>query len=102
MQRRPARSTLFPYTTLFRSITAFKVKTYASLGGVLSTIAPGIPTTLYGRMLSGAYRIPAIHCQVIGVYTNTGMVDADRGDGRPEATYVVERAADLVARATGV
>jgi carbon-monoxide dehydrogenase large subunit len=80
------------------TITALKVKTYANLGGVLSTIAPGIPTTLYGRMLSGAYRIPAIHCRVIGVYTNTGMVDAYRGAGRPEATYAVERAADLVAR----
>ena len=80
------------------TITALKAKTYANLGGVLSTIAPGIPTTLYGRMLSGAYRIPAIHCQVIGVYTNTGMVDAYRGAGRPEATYVVERAVDLVAR----
>src|SRR5262249_5774998 len=53
--------------------------------------------TLYGRMLSGAYRIPNIHCQVQGVYTNTGMVDAYRGAGRPEATYVVERAVDLVA-----
>jgi aerobic carbon-monoxide dehydrogenase large subunit len=80
------------------TITAFKVKTYANLGGVLSTIAPGIPTTLYGRMLSGAYRIPTIHCQVLGVYTNTGMVDAYRGAGRPEATYAVERAVDLVAR----
>ena len=80
------------------TFTALKVKTYANLGGVLSTIAPGIPTTLYGRMLSGAYSIPAIHCQVIGVYTNTGMVDAYRGAGRPEATYAVERAVDLVAR----
>jgi carbon-monoxide dehydrogenase large subunit len=49
-------------------------------------------------MLSGAYRIPNIHCEVTGVYTNTGMVDAYRGAGRPEATYVVERAVDLVAR----
>src|SRR4029450_9699525 len=69
------------------TITALKVKTYANLGGVLSTIAPGIPTTLYGRMLSGAYRTPNIHCQVLGMYTNTGMVDAYRGAGRPEATY---------------
>jgi carbon-monoxide dehydrogenase large subunit len=84
------------------TITALKAKTYANLGGVLSTIAPGIPTTLYGRMLSGCYRIPAIHCQTIGVYTNTGMVDAYRGAGRPEATYVVERAADLVAREAGL
>lgn len=64
------------------TITALKVKTYANLGGILSTIAPGIPTTLYGRMLSGAYRIPNIYCQVLGVYTNTGMVDAYRGAGR--------------------
>jgi aerobic carbon-monoxide dehydrogenase large subunit len=80
------------------TITALKARTYANLGGILSTAAPGIPTTLYGRMLSGAYRIPNIHCQVFGVYTNTGMVDAYRGAGRPEATYVVERAVDLVAR----
>jgi aerobic carbon-monoxide dehydrogenase large subunit len=80
------------------TITALDAKTYANLGGVLSTIAPGVPTTLYARMLSGAYRIPAIHCEVVGVYTNTGMVDAYRGAGRPEATYVVERAVDLVAR----
>jgi aerobic carbon-monoxide dehydrogenase large subunit len=84
------------------TITAFKAKTYANLGGVLSTIAPGIPTTLYGRMLSGAYRFPAIHCQVLGVYTNTGMVDAYRGAGRPEATYLVERGIDLVARELGL
>jgi carbon-monoxide dehydrogenase large subunit len=80
------------------TVTALKVKTCANLGGILSTIAPGIPTTLYGRMLSGPYRIPNIHCQVLGVYTNTGMVDAYRGAGRPEATYVLERAMDLVAR----
>ncbi len=80
------------------TITALKAKTYANLGGILSTIAPGIPTTLYGRMLSGAYKIPNIYCQVLGVYSNTGMVDAYRGAGRPEATYVVERAVDLVAK----
>jgi carbon-monoxide dehydrogenase large subunit len=84
------------------TITALKAKTYANLGGVLSTIAPGIPTTLYARMLSGAYKIPAIHCRVLGVYTNTGMVDAYRGAGRPEATYAVERAVDLVARELGL
>jgi len=80
------------------TITALKVSTLANLGGILSTIAPGVPTTLYGRMLSGAYRIPAIHCRVQGVYTNTGMVDAYRGAGRPEATYAIERAVDLLAR----
>jgi carbon-monoxide dehydrogenase large subunit len=80
------------------TIMALKVKTFANLGGVLATIGPGVPTTLYGRMLSGAYKIPHIYCNVLGTYTNTGMVDAYRGAGRPEATYVVERAVDLVAR----
>lgn len=84
------------------TITGLKVTTYANLGGVLSTIAPGIPTTLYGRMLSGAYKIPNIYCKVYGVYTNTGMVDAYRGAGRPEASFVVERAVDLVADKLGL
>jgi carbon-monoxide dehydrogenase large subunit len=83
-------------------ITGLKVRTYANLGGTLSTIAPGIPTTLYGRLLSGVYQIPHIYCHVTGVYTNTGMVDAYRGAGRPEATYVVERAVDLVAAELGM
>lgn len=83
-------------------ITGLKVKTFANLGGILSTVAPGIPTTLYGRMLSGAYQFPNIYCHVTGVYTNTGMVDAYRGAGRPEATYVVERAVDLVANELGM
>src|SRR5205814_1492269 len=84
------------------TISALDAKTYANLGGVLSTIAPGIPTTLYARMLSGAYRIPAIHCRVLGVYTNTGMVDAYRGAGRPEATHGAERAVDRAASALGL
>ncbi|MCB0194157.1 MAG: molybdopterin-dependent oxidoreductase [Anaerolineae bacterium] len=84
------------------TITGLKVETYANLGGILSTIAPGIPTTLYGRMLSGVYKIPNIYCKVYGTYTNTGMVDAYRGAGRPEASYLVERAVDLVAQELGM
>lgn len=84
------------------TLTGLKVKTYANLGGITSTIAPGIPTTLYGRLLSGAYKIPNIQCQVLGVYTNTGMVDAYRGAGRPEATYLLERAMSLLAEKLGM
>ncbi|HEX6288481.1 MAG TPA: xanthine dehydrogenase family protein molybdopterin-binding subunit [Herpetosiphonaceae bacterium] len=84
------------------TITGMRVHTYANLGAYLSTIAPGIPTTLYGRMLSGVYNIPAIFCEVHGVYTNTGMVDAYRGAGRPEATYVIERAMDMFADEIGI
>jgi carbon-monoxide dehydrogenase large subunit len=83
-------------------VTGLKVKTFANLGGRLSTIGPGIPTTLYGRVLSGPYRIPNVFCEVVGVYTNTTFVDAYRGAGRPEATYVVERAMDLVADELGM
>jgi len=83
-------------------VTGLRVKTLANLGGRLSTIGPGIPTTLYGRILSGPYKIPNVHCEVTGVYTNTTFVDAYRGAGRPEATYVVERAMDLVADELGI
>ena len=83
-------------------IIGMNVTTYANMGGYLSTFAPGIPTTLYGRMLSGCYKVPNIHCDVYGVYTNTAMVDAYRGAGRPEAAFVIERTCDLVAGATGV
>ena len=83
-------------------VTGLRVKTYANMGGRLSTIGPGIPTTLYGRVLSGCYKIPNVFCEVVGVYTNTTFVDAYRGAGRPEATYVVERAMDLFAAEVGM
>jgi len=83
-------------------ITALKVKTLANLGAYLSTVAPGIPTTLYGRMVAGCYKIPFIHVDVTGVYTNTAMVDAYRGAGRPEATFLIERVCDMVGQQTGV
>ncbi|HUG16331.1 MAG TPA: xanthine dehydrogenase family protein molybdopterin-binding subunit, partial [Thermomicrobiales bacterium] len=84
------------------TVTALKVKTWANLGAYLSTVAGGIPTTLYGRMVAGPYKIPNIFVDVIGTYTNTALVDAYRGAGRPEATYVVERAMDLVADELGL
>ena len=83
-------------------VKGLRVKTYANLGGRLSTIGPGVPTTLYGRVLAGPYKIPNVHCTVTGVYTNTTFVDAYRGAGRPEATYVVERTMDLVADELGL
>src|SRR6187397_1759918 len=83
-------------------ITGLRVKTLANLGGRLSTIGPGIPTTLYARVLHGCHRIPNIYAEVTGVYTNTTFVDAYRGAGRPEATYVIERAMDLFAAEIGM
>ena len=68
-----------------------RVKTTASMGAYLSTFASCIPTILYATLLAGQYTTPAIHCEVTAVFTNTSPVDAYRGAGRPEATYVVER-----------
>jgi aerobic carbon-monoxide dehydrogenase large subunit len=84
------------------TLTALKVRNTANLGAYLSTFAPGIPTVLFGVMLSGAYRIASIDCEVLGVFTNTTPVDAYRGAGRPEAIHLVERAVDLVANALGM
>jgi carbon-monoxide dehydrogenase large subunit len=84
------------------TITGLRVKCIANMGAYLSTFAPGIPTILFGLMLAGNYRIPNISCEVTGVHTNTTLVDAYRGAGRPEATYLVERAVDLTARELGI
>jgi carbon-monoxide dehydrogenase large subunit len=79
------------------TITALRGKTWANLGAYLSTAAPGVPTILHGLMLTGCYTIPNLHYVVHGVFTNTTPVDAYRGAGRPEATYLIERMVDLVA-----
>jgi carbon-monoxide dehydrogenase large subunit len=78
-----------------------KVKTKANLGAYLSTFSAAVPTYLYGTLLSGQYDIPAIYVEVDGVYTTTSPVDAYRGAGRPEATYIVERIVETAARETG-
>ena len=83
-------------------IVALRVHTNANLGAYLSTFAPLIPTFLYGPLLSGAYKIPEIYCEVVGSLTNTTPVDAYRGAGRPEATYLLERMCDLTAKAIGM
>lgn len=82
-------------------ILALRAKTKANLGGYLSTFASSVPTYLYAPLLSGQYNIPAIYCEVDGVYTNTTPVDAYRGAGRPEATFVVERLVEVTARQIG-
>ena len=67
----------------------------------MSTFSSSIPTYLYGTLLSGQYDIPSIYVEVDAVYTNTVPVDAYRGAGRPEATFVVERLVEVAARADG-
>ena len=74
------------------------MKTTANLGAYLSTFASCIPTILYATLLAGQYTTPLIYCEVTAVFTNTTPVDAYRGAGRPEATYVVERLVETAAR----
>ncbi|MBZ9732251.1 xanthine dehydrogenase family protein molybdopterin-binding subunit [Mesorhizobium sp. CA18] len=83
-------------------ITALKVDTIANLGAYMSLFSSCVPTYLYATLLSGQYDIPAIHANVRAVYTNTAPVDAYRGAGRPEATYVLERTMETAARELGV
>lgn len=83
-------------------ILGLHVKTRANLGAYLSTFASSVPTYLYVPLLSGQYNIPAIYGEVEAVYTNTAPVDAYRGAGRPEATFVIERLMEVAARELGM
>jgi len=75
---------------------AFKVNTDANLGAYLSTFSTAIPTILYATLLAGQYETPQVYVEVDAWFTNTALVDAYRGAGRPEATYLLER---IVSRA---
>jgi aerobic carbon-monoxide dehydrogenase large subunit len=77
---------------------AMRVNTIANMGAYLSTFASSVPTILYATLLAGQYTTPVIYCNVKAVFTNTAPVDAYRGAGRPEATYVVERLVEQAAR----
>src|SRR3712207_9057321 len=91
MIRRPPRSTLFPYTTLFRSC-----RILADMGAYLRLVSPGVPV-LGAFMFNGIYKFPAYRFECDGIFTNKTPTDAYRGAGRPEATFAVERIMDELA-----
>jgi carbon-monoxide dehydrogenase large subunit len=78
-------------------IIALRVNTYANLGAYLSTFAPAVPTYLHGTLMQGLYTTPLININVNATFTHTNVVDAYRGAGRPEATYLLERLIDKAA-----
>ncbi len=82
-------------------VLALRVNTIANLGAYLTLFAPAVPTYLYGTLMNGVYKFPAIHVKVTGAFTNTVPVDAYRGAGRPEATYLIERIVDRMANELG-
>ena len=79
-----------------------RISTLANMGAYLSTFAPAVPTYLYATLLAGVYKTPVIYCNVKAVFTNTVPVDAYRGAGRPEATFLLERLIDVIAHDTGI
>lgn len=83
-------------------VVGLQVYTHANMGAYLSTFAPAVPTYLYGTLLQGLYTTPKINVDVNGVFTHTNAVDAYRGAGRPEATFLLERVMDLAALEMGV
>ncbi|HAA10831.1 MAG TPA: carbon monoxide dehydrogenase [Cytophagales bacterium] len=83
------------------NVTALQATTYANMGAYLSTFAPAVPTYLHGTLLQGLYTTPKVHVDVTATFTNTNAVDASRGAGRPEATYLLERMMDLAALEMG-
>ncbi|HTW85440.1 MAG TPA: molybdopterin cofactor-binding domain-containing protein [Candidatus Sulfotelmatobacter sp.] len=83
------------------TVLGLKVEITANLGAYHQLLTPTVPT-LTMLMLAGCYKYPAIGCTVHGVFTNTMATDAYRGAGRPEATFLVERALDLVAHDLGL
>ncbi len=81
---------------------ALKVATVANMGAYLSTFATCVPTYLYATLLAGTYTTPLVYCEVKAVFTHTVPVDAYRGAGRPEATFLLERIVDLAADELGI
>ena len=81
---------------------ALRTRNVAGMGAYLSNFGPYIPTLAGSTVLSSIYNFKAIHCHVLGVFTNTVPVDAYRGAGRPESNYLIERLVDAAARETGI
>ncbi len=81
---------------------ALRVRTLSNMGAYLSTFAPCIPTYLSATLLAGCYKTPAIYGEVKAVFTHTVPVDAYRGAGRPETTFLLERLMDVIAFDTGI
>ncbi|MEO0894817.1 MAG: xanthine dehydrogenase family protein molybdopterin-binding subunit [Bacteroidota bacterium] len=83
------------------NFVGLRINTVANMGAYLSTFAPAVPTYLHGTLLQGLYTTPAIHIDLKAAFTHTNAVDAYRGAGRPEATFLLERLVEVAAMETG-
>ena len=83
-------------------IVGLQAYTYANMGAYLSSFAPAVPTYLHGTLFQGLYTTPKINVDVTATFTHTNVVDAYRGAGRPETTFLLERLVDLAALEMGM
>jgi carbon-monoxide dehydrogenase large subunit len=83
-------------------VTGLKVHGISDLGAYAYLLTDAIMIALGFPVSCGAYDIPIVHLSADIVFTNKNPTDAYRGAGRPEATYVIERAMDIVARELGI
>lgn len=83
-------------------IMALRCTSYANLGAYPSTIGPGVATTMVGRCVTGVYDIEHAFCEIYAVFTNRVPLGAQRGSGRTEATFLIERLIDMYAREIGL
>lgn len=80
------------------TITGLKATIWGNLGAYVSGMGMGIPAVNCGMILTGVYRIRNVQVDTHLMMTNTPRVDTYRGAGRPEATYLIERMVDQLAR----
>jgi carbon-monoxide dehydrogenase large subunit len=79
---------------------AARAKTIANLGACLQVGSQSFVANI--GTLAGVYRTPALHTDITAVFTHTNPVRPYRGNGRPEAAYVIERLVDLAADELGI
>jgi len=84
------------------NIVGLRVHSEANLGAYLSTFSTACPTYLHGTLAQGCYKTPLINIDITAVFTNTNPVDAYRGAGRPEITYILEHLMDTAALEMGI
>ncbi|QKG70647.1 xanthine dehydrogenase family protein molybdopterin-binding subunit [Erythrobacter mangrovi] len=83
-------------------LLALRIESLANIGAYMSSMGSGIPTVNVGLFVMGVYEIPSVEVDIKCLYTHTPPVDAYRGAGRPEASYVIERTIDRVAHELGL
>ncbi len=81
---------------------AAKLSGYGNLGAYITGVAPGPLSLNTGKNFSSVYRTPLMGVDIKTVLTNTTLMGAYRGAGRPEANYYMERLIDRAADEMGI